>query len=142
MLKLPELVRNKKMYSRSSGIKYRIKRVPRLQHPIAFEIDYAKYLKSIVQFTDNQITTKLTPRIPYLIRSASIVRGDSYTDDFNEIIRSIKATVGEQFTEEEIIKAVKVRGLKISDWNRRQLTSALSSALSVDIYLNEPWLLP
>jgi SPP1 gp7 family putative phage head morphogenesis protein len=141
VIKLPLLVKNRRAIAKQIGEKYRIKRISRLQHPIAQEVEYAKFLKSIAQFTTKQIKTILFPRIPYLIRSATATRTDAYTDDLNEIFRTIQATVGEQFTEEQIRHAIKARGLSIADWNRKQMTRILSSALSVDVYTSEPWLL-
>lgn len=140
MLKLPALVKNKRAFERTMGAKYRIKRVPRMQHPIALEIGYAKYLKGIVTFVERQIAEKLFPRLPFLIRSASIHRTDAYTDDLNEIFRTIRSTVGDQFTDEQIRHAIRAHGLRVADWNRKQMTRILSAALSIDIYSAEPWL--
>lgn len=141
-MQLAALVNNRRNIARVTGERYRIKKIGRMQHPIAQEQEYARYLKSIVEFTARQIREKLFPRLPYLLRSAAIVRGDSYTDDINEIVRTIRATVGEQFSDEQIRHAVRARGLVIADWNRKQMTRLLTGALSVDVYFTEPYLKP
>lgn len=140
MFKLRELVRNKRAFDKSLGIRYRIKRVPRMQHPIALEIDYAKYLRSIVEATAEGLRRELYPRLPFLLRSAGASRRDAYTDDLNEIIRAVRATVGDQFTDEQIRHAIRSKGIRVADWNRKQMTRVLSAALSIDVYTAEPWL--
>jgi SPP1 gp7 family putative phage head morphogenesis protein len=140
MLKLQQLIQNKRAFEKSMGARYRIKRVPQLHHPIAFEADYAKYLKTIVDFVARQMKEKLIPRLPFLTRSASVIRADEYTDDLNEIFRTIRATLGAQFTDDQIRQALKSKGLRIANWNKKQLTAALTAALSVDVYAAEPWL--
>lgn len=140
MIPLRQLVNNKRNFARTYGERYKIKRAPRMVHPIAYESDLAKYLKSIVDFTNRQMRNLLFPRLPYLLRSSSIRRTDAYTDDLTEIFNSIRATVGTQFTDDEIKKAIRAKGLRIADWNRKQMTRILSSALSVDVYLSDPWL--
>jgi SPP1 gp7 family putative phage head morphogenesis protein len=140
VIAVPQLVENRRRVARATGERYRIRKAPRMQHPVAFESEYGRYIRSIVEFTAARIRDLLFPRIPFLQRSASVTRGDAYTDDLNEIFRTIRATVGAQFTDEQIRRAIRDRGLKIADWNRRQMTAVLASALSVDVYFSEPWL--
>jgi SPP1 gp7 family putative phage head morphogenesis protein len=144
MAMLQQLVSNRRAFAKSFGEKYKVKRMPRMQHPIAFEVDFAKYLKQMAEAAKKQIDEKLVTRLPFIVRSASVSRGDeradAYTDDLNEIFRTIKATLGNQFTEEQIRHAIKSKGLNIANWNRKQMTAALSSALSVDIFMAEPYL--
>lgn len=140
MFKLRELVRNKRAFDKSLGIRYRIKRVPRMQHPVALEAEYARYIKSVVEFTAGELRKELLPRLPFILRSAGSSRSDAYTDDLNEIIRTVRATVGEQFSDEQIRHAIRARGVRVADWNRKQMTRVLASALSIDVYSSAPWL--
>lgn len=144
MFKISELIKNRRSIAKRINERYRIKKVGRLQYPIAQEIEYSRFLKSLVQFINKQIDEKLISNLPRLIRSSDFVRGrmDSYTDDINEIINAIKATVGEQFTEEQVRHAVRARGLHLAEWNRKQMTRILSAAISVDVFFNEPYLKP
>lgn len=113
-------------------------------YPLALEKEYARFIKSLVDFTRLQIRTRLIPQLSYIESNAQAPRPttDAYGQDIGRIIDAIKAVTARRFGTTSLSAVARGVAEMVATHNKKQINNQFQRSLGIDIFLKEPYLLP
>jgi SPP1 gp7 family putative phage head morphogenesis protein len=113
-------------------------------YPLGIEREYYRYIKSLVDFTREQIRIRLLPQLNYIETNVQSPRPttDAWGHDVGRIVDAIRAEIARRFGTASISAIAKGVAELVSEHNKKQLKAQMNRALGIDIFLQEPYLIP
>lgn len=139
--------------SKKNGQLKRLKKPPKWLEPLSVKRQYTARLYAYTLEIRRVFTETLFPKIPYWLTGGTLTypdpvlpedRKDSLIDDIiHDINLTFEIIQGILFPyQESAAESAKFFGLEIAAFNQIQYQKTMNSVLGIDIFLEEPWLIP
>ena len=133
--------------------KIRIKKPVKWLFPLSAERGYTRALYEFTFQIRKVISRVLFPKIPLWLAGATItypdpvipkIKIDSIIDDIISDLNLSLELIYQLLlpAQTEAINQARLFGLEVAAFNRNQYSRVVNSALGIDIFLEEPWLVP
>lgn len=105
--------------------------------PKGLERGYVKELKEIVSYLKTQVDTFVIRVLPSVARDLGQgTRMDAGIGDIPEAIRALKESMSRKYTQEELARIARKRGVSLAEYNREATKKEFKRVMGIDLFID------